>query len=232
MRACAWRPGALNGPQMEFERKSGYLAQGLGEDLSARVLDSGWSQERRRMMMMMMLVLSHGAHFCALPVHIERKRPCLLSATLITDSFQSRHQRGRNGVLVYSKWITRLVSGSRRRARVKKRGQSCGWSAALRSRLEGAGRRSCLSSDDRGQGALLTDTLQSPALAELHFTLTHNNSHFIIRFQGNPTYTVTYCILIHGFIASVFQCLCTNTLCGQVIIMTKYVSCFKTRPLN
>lgn len=57
---------------------------------------------------MMMMMLNHGAHFCAPLVHIEEeKRPSLLSATLITDSLESRH-RGGDGVLLYSKWITRL----------------------------------------------------------------------------------------------------------------------------
>ena len=54
------------------------------------------------------------------PVHTEEKRPSSLSATLITDSFESRHRvvvevevdgwvggEG-DGVLVYSKWRTRL----------------------------------------------------------------------------------------------------------------------------
>lgn len=91
---------------MGFERKCGYLVQGLCGDLSARVLDSCRSQERRTRRML--VVLSHGAHLCALPIHIRRKRPCLFSATLITDSFESGHQRGGGGVLVYSKWRTRL----------------------------------------------------------------------------------------------------------------------------
>lgn len=44
---------------------------------------------------MVPMMPDHGAHICALPVQIEEKRPSLLSATLITESFESRHNEGR-----------------------------------------------------------------------------------------------------------------------------------------
>lgn len=83
---------------------------------SVRILArlSGWSQERssgrkRRRMM----VPNHGAHFCALPLRTERRRPRLVWATLITDSLEKPTAgwlcvRRRDGVRVHSVRISRV----------------------------------------------------------------------------------------------------------------------------
>lgn len=127
---------------------------------SVRILArlSGWSQERssgrkRRKM----IVPNHGAHFCALPLRTERRRPRLVWSTLITYSLEKPTAgwlcvRRRYGVRVHSVRISRVqlaLSESPERTAAAAAADAAA-AISFQGRPEAAG-RSCLPSDDQGK---------------------------------------------------------------------------------